>query len=311
MMRSPATTDIRRFGHYIPKPNGTVDFSVLEQVASADVLAEFHEVTSTIFKLQPIIFAFNVVERNYWELNNSIHELRSQLDNSLTTNTESTSLTIDGNVLLIQKISNFLSSTTAFLEQTKTQLRKEYGKKSPELNTWHEKRHKIHADNFSYFFLYELRNFNQHCSLPFSSLNIAGERASKNAPIFFNLKAMIFRDGLFDIGYNWSEKAKERIMRQAAPEFELLPLISEYFHFLHKLCFDAVQLQSIQLTKCASYFDAVHRILKIPVGAIPVIYIGESASKEIPPSRLEVIPMMQFEYLLREYEKLLNACETE
>jgi|GEM_PF-2782737 len=310
-MRSPATTDIRRFGHYIPKPNGTVDFSVLEQVASADVLAEFHEVTSTIFKLQPIIFAFNVVERNYWELNNSIHELRSQLDNSLTTNTESTSLTIDGNVLLIQKISNFLSSTTAFLEQTKTQLRKEYGKKSPELNTWHEKRHKIHADNFSYFFLYELRNFNQHCSLPFSSLNIAGERASKNAPIFFNLKAMIFRDGLFDIGYNWSEKAKERIMRQAAPEFELLPLISEYFHFLHKLCFDAVQLQSIQLTKCASYFDAVHRILKIPVGAIPVIYIGESASKEIPPSRLEVIPMMQFEYLLREYEKLLNACETE
>lgn len=287
-----------------------MDVVVYNKVASEKNLTEFHEVISVIFKLQPIIFAFNVVERNYQELTDSIQELRSQLDNSLATNAEPISLIMDRNILIIQKISNFLSSTTAFLEQTKTQLRKEYGKKSPELNTWHEKRKKMHADNFSYFFLYELRNFNQHCSLPFSSLNIAGERVSENASMLFNINTMILRDGLFDIGYNWSEKAKERIMRQAAPEFELLPLISEYFHFLSQLCLDAVQLQSVQLAGCASYFDALHRTLKIPAGAVPVIYIGESISKEMPPSRLEVIPMMQFKYLLREYGKLINMCET-
>lgn len=160
------------------------------------------------------------------------------------------------------------------------------------------------------FFLYELRNFNQHCSLPFSSLNIAGERVSENASMLFKINTMILRNGLFNTGFTWGKKATERILEQAAPEFELLPLIPEYFHFLSQLCLDAVQLQSVQLAGCASYFDALHRTLKIPAGAVPVIYIGESISKEMPPSRLEVIPMMQFEYLLREYNKLLNMCET-
>jgi hypothetical protein len=74
---------------------------------------------------------------------------------------------------------------------------------------------------------------------------------------------------------------------------------------------EAVKLQNPRLAECARYFDAVRRTLKIPVGAVPVIFIGESTSKEIPPSRFEVIPMEQFEYLLREYDQLLKACETE
>jgi hypothetical protein len=287
-----------------------MDVVVHGRVASEKNLTEFHEVISVIFKLQPIIFAFNVIERNYQELTDSIQELRSQLDNSLATNAEPISLIMDRNILIIQKISNFLSSATAFLAQTETQLRNVYKKGSPELNAWNEKRHKIHADNFSYFFLYELRNFNQHCSLPFSSLNIAGERVSENASMLFNIKTMVLRDGLFNIGHTWTRTAEKRIMEQAAPEFELLPLIPEYFHFLSQLCLDAVQLQSVQLVGCASYFDALHRTLKIPTGAVPVIYIGESTSKGIPPSRHEIIPMMQFEYLLREYDKLINMCET-
>jgi hypothetical protein len=53
----------------------------------------------------------------------------------------------------------------------------------------------------------------------------------------------------------------------------------------------------------------MRRTLKIQTGAVPDIYIGESPSKGIPPLRLEVIPTEQFEYLLREYDKLLNMCE--
>lgn len=305
-----ATTDKRRFGYYIHKLNGTMDFVVHEQAASIDVLAEFYEVTSTIFKLQPIVFAYNVIERNYQELFDSIQKHCLQLDNMLEINTEPTSLIMDRNVLIIQKITNFLSSATAFLAQTETQLRKVYKTDSPELNMWNEKRNKIYADNFSYFFLYELRNFNQHCSLPFSSLNIAGEHVSENASMHFKINTMILRDGLFNNSFNWSKKATQRIQEQAAPEFELLFLIQEYFHFLSQLCLDAMQLQNVQLAGCASYFNVLHRKLKIPAGAVPVIYIGDSPSKGIPPSRFEIIPMMQFNYLLREYDKVLNACET-
>ena len=164
----------------------------------------------------------------------------------------------------------------------------------------------MHATCFSYRFLYELRNFSQHGWLPLSSLNIAGERTSENAPMLFKISTMILRDGLLDAGYKWGKLQVE--IKQQPPEFELLPLIAEYFQILCQLCLEALQFQSVRLAECASYFNAVRRTQKIPMGAVPVIFIGESPSKGIPPSRLEVLPIGQFEYLLREYDKLLNAC---
>lgn len=303
----PATTDIRRFGYYIPKLDGTVDFVVHKQVVSAAVLTEFHEISSVIFNLQPIMFAFDTVERNYRELVDSIEDHRSQLSNSVMASTKPISVVMDGFVIAAQKISNFLSSTSAFLAQTETQLRRIHGRDSPELKAWDEKRKNLHASSFSYRFLYELRNFAQHRALPFSSFNIAGVRAVENTPLLFKAGAFILREGLLGVGYDWKKLQVE--IQQQPSEFEVLPLISEYLHSLRQLCLDVVQLHSVQLAECARYFDAVHRTLKTPMGAVPVIFIGESTSKDIPPSRFESIPTEQFEYLLREYDKLLNACE--
>lgn len=302
-----ATTDVRRFGYYIPKLGGTVDF-IVHKAASADVLTEFHEICSVISNLQPIIFAFDIVERNFRELVDSIEEHRSQLNNSVTANAGLIPVDMSGFVLVAQKVSNFLSSAGAFLTQTEIQLGSVHGKESPELKTWNTKRNDQHAACFSYRFLYELRNFSQHRSLPFSSLNIAGERASENAPMHFKTSALISRDGLFGVGYDWKKSVEAEIRKQPS-EFELQPLIAEYLHSLRQLCLEAVKLQGARLAECARYFDAVLRTLKIPMGAVPVIFIGESSSKKIPPSRLEIIPIEQFKYLLREYDKLLNTCE--
>lgn len=302
-----ATIDVRRFGYYIPKLDGAVDF-IVHQAASADVLTEFHETCRVISNLQPIIFAFDIVERNYRELVDSVEEYRSQLNNSVTANAGHIPGDVNGVVLVAQKVSNFLSSAGAFLTQTEIQLGSAHGKESPELEMWNTKRKDQHAACFSYRFLYELRNYSQHRSLPFSYLNIAGERITKEAPMLFKISTMILRDGLLGSGHEWKEKLKVEIQKQP-PEFELLPLIAEYLHSLRQLCLEAVNLQRARLAECARYFDAMRRTLKIPTGAVPVIFIGESPSKGIPPSRLEVIPIERFEYLLREYDKLLNMCE--
>jgi len=269
-----ATTDVRRLGYYIPKLGGSVDF-VVHQAASADVLTECHEMCSVISDLQPIIFAFDIVERNFRELVDSIEDHRSQLNNLVTANTGLISVDMSGFVLVAQRVSNFLSSAGAFLTQTKIQLESVHGKKSPELAMWNTKRNDMHAACFSYRFLYELRNFSQHRSLPLSSLNIAGERASENAPMLFKTRALILRDGLFGVGYDWN-KSVEAEVRKQPPEFELQPLIAEYLHILRQLCLEAVQFQSVRLAMCARYFDAVRRTLKIPMGAVPVIFIGKS-----------------------------------
>lgn len=303
----PATTDIRRFGYYIPKPGGSFDSVVHNPALSADVLTEFHEICSVISNLQPIIIAFDIAERNFRELVDSIENHRSQLSNSATADAGLIPVGMSGVVLVAQKASNFLSSAGAFLAQTEIQLGRVHGENSPESKTWNKKRKDMYTAYFSYHFLYELRNFSQHGGLPLSSLNIAGQRASENAPMLFKISTMISRDGLLGAGNKWGN-LKVKIQQQP-PEFELLPLIEEYFHFLCQLCLEALQFQSARLAECASYFDVVRRTQKIPMGAVPVIFIGESPSKGIPPTRFEVLPIAQFEYLLREYDKLLNVCE--
>lgn len=303
-----ATTDVRRFGYYIPKPGRSFDSVVHNPALSADVLTEFHEICSVISNLQPIIIAFDIAERNFRELVDSIENHRSQLNNSATADAGLIPVGVGGVVLVAQKASNFLSSAGAFLAQTEIQLGRVHGENSPESKMWNEKRKDMHAACFSYRFLYALRNFSQHGGLPLSSLNIAGERASENAPMFFKISTIISRDGLLGARHDWEKKVQVEIQQQP-PEFELLPLIEEYFHILCQLCLEAVQFQSARLAECASYFEAVRRTQKIPTGAVPVIFIGESPSKGIPPSRFEVLPIAQFEYLLREYDKLLNTCE--
>jgi hypothetical protein len=154
-----ATTDIRRFGYYIPQPDGTVDSVVCAEVAGADVLAELHEIVSVVFDLQPIIFAFNVIERNHRELVDSIKDYRSQLGHLAPSMLVPISTVMDGLISVSQKVNNFLSSASAFLAQTATELRRVHGKDSPALTTWNKKLSNLHSTYFSYRFLYELRNF--------------------------------------------------------------------------------------------------------------------------------------------------------
>lgn len=298
--------EIRRFGYYIPQPNGTFDAVVNAEVLSPNTLSEMHKVVRVVFDLQPIIFALNVVERNYSELIDLIQKYRSQL-NKITTNMAIPgSFVMDGLILSSQKINNLLSSASAFLAQTETNLGRLHGKVSSELIKWNEKRKSIHANSFSYRFLYELRNFAQHRSIPLSRFNIAGKRVA-DIEMIFKIDVLIVRDELLANGYDWKKLRVE--IKQQPPEIDLLPLAKEYLHGLRQICLEAVKIQSDQLALCGQYFDAWRSMMHMPVGAIPVVYIGESASpNEVPPSKLELIPMEQYQYLFRKYEQLVKAC---
>lgn len=301
-----ATKDIRRFGYYILQQNGTLDINVGVNVASVEVLAELNEIVGVIFNLQPIIFAFDVVERNYRELLDSIDAYRSRLDDLKPSLPVDISLAMDGLISVSQKVTNFLSSTTAFLAHSEMQLRRVHGHNSAELNTWNEKRKNLHAKHFSYRFLYELRNFAQHRDLPFSSLNIAGERPTGELSMIFKIGVLVSRDGLLEDGYKWGKLRGE--IQQQPSVFDLLPIASEYLDCLRCLCLEAIKYQDERLAECGHYFDVMCRTLKIPSGAVPVLFIGES-TKAAPPSRHEVIPLEQFKFLLRLYGQLLKSCQ--
>lgn len=300
--------DIRRFGYYIPKPDGTMDISIHKTVADAETLTELNEIVDVIFKLQPIIFAFDIVEKNYAELLKSFSEFVSKLNGMEPVNI-STSFAMDTLISVSQKVTNLLSSTSAFLTHTSRQLHKIYGEGSQEWKIWDGRRKDLHADSFAYRFLYELRNFNQHSDLPFSNLNFTGERSTEDAPMDFKMGALIVRNGLLNDGYNWKKNLRVEIEQQPAV-FDLLPLITEYLRCLRQLCLEAVKPQFERLVLCAHYFNVVTATLQIPAGAIPVIFVGESVAVGVPPSRFEVIPMEQFKYILLKLNLIREASET-
>lgn len=284
-----------------------MDFVVHKKNVGADVLVELHEIISVVFNLQPILISLEIIERNHLELIAALEAHQRTLNNLATSNEVSIPQALEGVILSGQKISNFLSSASAFLAQTDRQLLILHGEDSPELNMWNERRKNLHASYFSYQFLYELRNYVQHRSLPLSNFNISGERSTENAPMIFKTGITILRDKLFDDGYDW-KKIKKEIQKQHI-EFDLLPLTTEYLHCLRQLGLEALKLQNIKLVECARYFEVMRRTLKIPVDAVPVIFVGESINKHEPPSRFEIIPVEQFAYVLKRYNELLNTCE--
>lgn len=301
-----ATNEIRRFGYYTPQLNGTLDIYVGVNAVDTEVLAELHEIVSVVFKLQPIIFSLDIVERNYQEILDSIENYRARLGGVEQGLPVGVSIALDGFISVSQKVTNFLSSTSSFLAQTEKQLQHIHGKDSHEINSWNENRNNLHAAYFSYRFLYELRNFAQHRSIPLSNLNITGVRPSDELSMVFKIGVQILRDGLLGDGYKWGKLQAE--IQHQPPVFDLLPITLEYLNCLRRLCLDAVRYQDVQLAECGRYFDVVCRTLKIPVGAVPVLFIGET-TKSSPPSRHELIPFEQFKLIIRKYVQLLKDCQ--
>ncbi len=296
--------EIQRFGYYIPHANGTFDAVVNAEVLSPNILSEMHKVVKVVFDLQPIIFAFNVVENNYRELIESVQGYRSQL-NTITSNMSIPStFVMNGLILASQRINNLLSSASAFLAYAEANLRNLHGKDSLELAAWHKKRQEIHATSFSYRFLYALRNYAQHRSIPLSRFNISGKRVA-DIEMVFKVTLLILRDEILNNGYDW-KKLRAEIEQQPA-EIDLLPIAEKYLNGLRQICLEAMNFHGARLALCGQYFDAWKSAMQMPDGAVPVVYIGESQATDLPPSKCYFIPMEQYLFIRHKYEQLVLA----
>ncbi len=294
-MSPHSETERRRFGYYIPRPNGTVDFVVHFDTVSREMQDELHEVTRVIYDVQPILMAFEVVHRNHCDLVACAEAGRERMNNSPNNMVEVSTL-MDALVSAIQRLNNFISSATAFLAQTEAHLRSIHGKEAPQVATWTKARRDAHAASFAYRFLYELRNFAQHSSLPLSGLDIDAKREHRHDRLDFRAVLSMYRDGLLSTGYDWNRNVLQEI-RDQPEKFDVLPLASAYAHDLRKLCLIAILFQSDRLMRCAGYLDVVKRKIQFEPGALPVVVVGETVSSDLPPSKYEVIPTPQFEWI--------------
>lgn len=293
---------LRRLGYYIARPGDTFDFKVLSKPASEEVLAEMKAITDVVFLLRPIVVALESVQKNRSDLKEFVAQQPQALAAAQSGRAADMVTMLDAMVGASRLVGNFLSSTTALLSLTEASLMRTWGQDSVEFTTWNHQRRAQHAVSFAYRLLYELRNFAQHRGLPISSINVAGRRSTDTAPMVYATQLRLRRDALMVDGFDWA-KLKPELERQPE-EFDLLPLVDEYAGILEALVLDVFMTEGVRLVHCVRYMQAIKRILQLPDGAQPAMFLGEAQQAGTPPPRMEIIPMNQLYWLMRRWDSL-------
>lgn len=128
---------------------------------------------------------------------------------------------------------NYLTNFRIYLDHTETRLKRDY-KDGGIIELFKKSTNNFFDETFSYPFIYQLRNFVQHCSIPFSPEKIdylkkdTTEVERSTADIFFD------RDGLLENFKKWKKIVAEKIRAQGE-KIELISNVQESLFCLQEL----------------------------------------------------------------------------
>jgi hypothetical protein len=129
----------------------------------------------------------------------------------------------DGHMIFIdlnRHILNCLFSFRTYLDHTEFKLKKGFGESSKEYTYFKELKSQAFDQNFSYRFLYKLRNYAQHCGLPSGSISFNENFQGKNLEIKF------YRDALLTKYDSWGGLVIPDLEKQKS-EFDVIPLLDD------------------------------------------------------------------------------------
>lgn len=268
---------------YLPTPDGLTDLGVWRRFVNEEMREELRRHTRPIYDFQSIISAFRILERNHAEMLDTLREQNAGFDRAAWSETMGP-VPIESVIAVVQRISNFLGATSAFLDITSRQLERSFGESSSEFMSWDSKRTALYAARVEYRILYHLRHFAQHGALPLSSLTVRGEREGNVLTMTHTTVAEISRDKLLADKFKWKADVKADLQRRTA-NFDLLPLAETYLDCLRRLCIEAARLFAPQLAASRAYLESLSASVGVPEGAVLVLHGPEPST----PQPLDVV----------------------
>jgi len=175
-------------------------------------------------------------------------------------------ISLDLNRLLL----NLLSSVRMYLDHHETYLARKYGEESDRYKTYKAACSKEYDGNFSYRFLYKLRNYAQHCGLPIGSISLSSkiiDWTTKDAE--HTLSINFDRDILLTKYDSWGSVRTEL---EGMPEnFAVIPQVVSMMKSLEVINRQLYEDEIAELTQSAKILDRVIDELKDEHG-LPTIY---------------------------------------
>lgn len=197
-----------------------------------EVIRDLH--TEEYTKLHEQIKRLVEFQKNYKRIGvvvESYKDLTSFISDYLNNVISSTRFENNLNRLLLE----FLTAVRAYLDHWETYLKREYGKGSPEVIRFKQATKKEYDGVFAYRFIYELRNYTQHCEMPISSFNA---KISKNEQR--SLEIFLNRDKLLN-GFEWKTIVRNELEKYP-DKIELMGLLEEILRCLENIHNDAINL---------------------------------------------------------------------
>jgi hypothetical protein len=196
---------------------------------------------------------------------------------------------------------NFLSSVRTFLDHTETKLKTEYGNDSIQVSKFKNACSIEYDSNFSYRFLYKLRNYSQHCGLPIEGFSLKSKEEPEFSGNITNSLIIKFRrDGLLKFD-GWGSKIKQEI--SALPEeFNVIHNVDKFYKSLDKINNFLIKENSSELIKRAEYIERLIMPAESKEGT-PIIFTF------INEGRIKRINIFNIPFHLIEYAKLLKNQE--
>lgn len=188
-------------------------------------------------------------------------------------------ITMEKMVLNINRhLLNFLSAVRTFLDHTETKLKRHYGSNSHRYKRFKDACSQAYDTNFSYRFLYRLRNFAQHCGLPLGTLTLhSAETPPHSGHVQYSLQVKFNRDELLlerDLWGNQLMKEIEGLPKQ----FEITPHITETMKCLEKINLTVIEDDLPQLLQSAEYIQQLINPVK-DMSGLPCILKVEKYRK--------------------------------
>lgn len=184
---------------------------------SSQEIAQFNSHRTAIIQQFNDYQTYFAVLLNYKSFNTAFDELSSQCATSA-----GTVPSMIGGVRIVLSINrhllNLLSSLRTFLDHTETCLKRRHGPRSERVTAFKAVTSAAFDSSFSYRFLWQLRNYVQHCGMPVGKMSVHIDFDEESSqPLSQSLELLFSRDALLDNYNNWHRMVKSEL--EAMPEY--------------------------------------------------------------------------------------------
>lgn len=272
----------KRLGFSSYSNDGTPGLTISDVTLDSPSFASIKSKMTIVGDLSPILFSFLTVQRNYAEFVEGLREIHTTLGASGVMDLFKDEPVHAAKAIASHRVSNFLSSASAFLKGTENALSQWPQRLDSEVVAWHKTRKRLHKESFAYRFLYELRNFNQHASIPISAVTASAKNVQNPDQFKFSTSVTLKTKDLLSRNYTWNSKVKEEIVGIEEP-IDISPLVSEFHSLVQELYILCLEFRREDIRNCFEAIDEIRSLVGAREDDI-VLYFDEDPIPQDPSS---------------------------